>query len=67
MAMYDINGEEFLVGDKLKVIKLVDSTTKFSVGDVVQCIDDDETRACEFKNLRNGKEGYFYNYFLQKL
>lgn len=65
--MQDINGDEFLVGDRLKVIKLVDSTTKFLVGDVVQCIDDDETRACEFKNLRNGKEGYFYNYFLQKL
>lgn len=65
--MKDINGEEFFVGDKLKVIKLVEGTTKFSVGDVVQCIDDDETRACEFKNLRNGKEGYFYNYHLQKL
>lgn len=49
------------------MIKAVDSTTKFLVGDVVQCIDDDETRACEFKNLKDGKEGYFYNYFLQKL
>lgn len=65
--MQDINGEEFLVGDRLKVIKTVEDTTKFLVGDVVQCIDDDETRACEFKNLRSGKEGYFYNYFLQKL
>lgn len=65
--MQDINGDEFLVGDRLKVIKLVEGTTKFSVGDVVQCIDDDETRACEFKNLCNGKEGYLYNYHLQKL
>lgn len=65
--MQDINGEEFFIGDKLKVIKLVDSTTIFSVGDVVQCIDDDETRACEFRNLKDGKEGFFYNYFLQKL
>lgn len=65
--MQDINGEEFLVGDKLKVIKIVEGTTKFSVGDVVQCVDDDETRACEFRNLKDGKEGFFYNYFLQKL
>lgn len=65
--MRDINDEEFLVGDKLKVIKAVDSTTKFLVGDVVQCIYDDETRACEFRNLKDGKEGFFYNYFLQKL
>lgn len=65
--MKDINGEKFLVGDRLKVIKTVEDVYKFSVGDVVQCIDDDETRACEFKNLSNGKEGYFYNYHLQKL
>lgn len=65
--MQDINDEEFFVGDKLKVIKLVEAANKFSVGDVVQCINDDETRACEFRNLKDGKEGYFYNYHLQKL
>lgn len=65
--MQDINGEEFFVGDKLKVIKTADSTTKFLVGDVVQCIDDDETRACEFRNLKDGKEGFFFNDRLQKL
>lgn len=65
--MKDINGEEFFVGDKLKVIKTVEDTPKFLVGDVVQCIDDDDTRVCEFKNLKDGEEGYFYNYFLQKL
>lgn len=65
--MRDINNEEFLVGDKLKVIKTVEHSSEFLVGDVVQCIDDDETKVCEFKNLKDGKEGFFYNYFLQKL
>lgn len=65
--MQDINGEEFLVGDKLKVIKITNSTPKFSVGDVVQCIYDDETSACVFRNLKDGKEGFFFNDRLQKL
>lgn len=65
--MQDINGEEFLVGDKLKVIKIVEDVYKFSVGDVVECILDDGTNACKFDNLENGKQGYFYNHFFQKL
>lgn len=65
--MRDINGEEFQVGDKLKVIKVLSSTTKFSVGDVVECILNDGTKTCKFDNLIKGKQGYFRNHFLQKL
>ena len=45
MAMLDINGEEFQVGDHLKVIK---GGMYFSAGTVLVCIYDDETNVCEF-------------------
>ena len=65
--MRDINGEEFFVVDKLKVIKVRPGTTKFSVGDVVECVFNDGSRVCKFINLVNGRQGCFVNYFLQKL
>lgn len=48
MAMLDINGEEFFVGDTLKVIKEV---TPFNVGDVVVCSYDVGLACCEVHKL----------------
>ena len=49
--MRDINGEEFFVGDTLKVIKRGGG---FCVGDLVVCNIDDGSRACRF--LRVGED-----------
>lgn len=65
--MKDINGEEFLVGDKLKVIKTIEQVSKFSVGDVVECILDDGSDACKFKRADDTYPTYYYNDRLQKL
>ena len=45
MAMLDINGEEFFVGDTLKVIK---GDYGFEVGDLVVCHYDDDSDCCRF-------------------
>ena len=65
--MKDINGEEFQVGDKLKVIKYEDCCTDIQVGDVVECVDDDGTRICRFKKLHTTRTFFYYNDCLQKL
>lgn len=65
--MKDINGEEFLVGDSLKVIKLAYCGADLKVGDVLECIKDDRSLACRFKLLSTGEAFYYYNNYLQKL
>lgn len=45
MAMFDINGEEFQVGDRLKVIK---GSRYFRAGTVLVCVSDDGSDCCEF-------------------
>ena len=45
MAMYDINGEEFQVGDTLKVIK---GGLHFRAGTLLVCLYDDGSKCCEF-------------------
>lgn len=45
MAMLDINGEEFQVGDHLKVIK---RSAFFKAGAVLVCTYDDGTEHCKF-------------------
>ena len=67
MAMKDINGEEFKVGDTLKVIKYEPCGVEMEVGDVVKCIKDDNTNICRFKLLSNNQRFYYFNYCLQKL
>ena len=65
--MRDINGEEFFVGDTLKVIK---SSLAFKVGDVVKCIYDDGTNHCKFREVGEDPEGdgwWCTNNKLQKL
>lgn len=65
--MQDINGEEFFVGDTLKVIK---SGYPFSVGTVLVCLYDDDSECCEFFKLgEDPKEGarWVNNNKLQKL
>ena len=67
MAMYDINGEEFQVGDTLKVIK---SGYSFGVGDVLVCIYDDGTNHCEFCKVGEDPEEcarWMTNSYLQKV
>ena len=65
--MRDINGEEFQVGDSLKVIKFAQCGADLKVGDVVECIYNDNTSVCEFKLLSTNQRFYFYNDHLQKL
>ena len=65
--MRDINGEEFQVGDTLKVIKWTDCGTEVQVGDVVECIENDGTRICRFEKLSTNQTFYYYNDHLQKL
>ena len=65
--MLDINGEEFFVGDKLKVVKFVEFGVNIQVGDVLECIKDDGTRSCRFKSLSTWETFYHYNNYLQKL
>lgn len=43
--MLDINGEEFQVGDTLKVIK---GGIPFRAGTVLVCLYDDDSQCCEF-------------------
>lgn len=54
MAMFDINGEEFFVGDTLKVIK---EGYGFRVGVLVVCSYDDGSGSCGFKEVGGGSEG----------
>ena len=65
--MKDINGDNFQVGDTLKVIKWVDCGTEIQVGDAVKCVDDDGTSICRFKKLSTNQTFYYYNDHLQKL
>lgn len=70
MAMFDINGEEFFVGDTLKVIK---EDLGFKVGDLVVCSHDDGSEYCRFNEVGGfpqGVEGiglWMSNNKLQKL
>lgn len=67
MAMYDINGEEFFVGDFLKVIK---EGFGFEVGVLVVCIYDDGSDCCRFSKVGGVPEGvglWTTNNTLQKL
>lgn len=65
--MRDINNEEFQVGDSLKVIKFAQCGVDLMVGDVLECMKDDNTSVCEFKLLSTNQRFYFYNNHLQKL
>lgn len=66
--MRDINSEEFLVGDSLKVIKWAQCGAEdLEVGDVVECVYNDHTSVCEFKLLSTNQRFYYYNDHLQKL
>ena len=65
--MKDINGEEFFVGDSLKVIKYATCLVNLKVGDVVECVYNDHTSVCEFKLLSTNQKFYYYNDHLQKL
>ena len=51
--MKDINGEEFFVGDTLKVIK---GGTPFNIGDLVVCTHDVGTACCEVHKLGEDPE-----------
>lgn len=53
MAMFDINGEEFFVGDTLKVIK---GSLGFCAGDVVECSRDDGSDCCRFHRVGEDPE-----------
>ncbi len=67
MAMYDINGEEFFVGDTLKVIK---EGYGFGVGVLVVCSYDDGSDSCRFNEVGGVPEGvslWMANNTLQKL
>ena len=65
--MKDINGDNFQVGDTLKVIKWTDCGTEIQVGGVVECIEDDGTHICRYKKLPANQKFYYYNDHLQKL
>ena len=52
--MRDINGEEFFVGDTLKVIK---EGFGFGVGTLVVCSYDDGSDSCRFSKVGEGPEG----------
>ena len=65
--MLDINGEEFQVGDTLKVIK---EGFGFGVGDLVVCSYDDGSDCCRFSKVGGGHGGFGLwttNNTLQKL
>ena len=65
--MRDINGEEFFVGDTLKVIK---SSYPFKVGTVLVCVYDDGTSHCKFCEIGEDPEGdarWMTNRYLQKV
>lgn len=67
MAMFDINGEEFFVGDTLKVIK---QGGVFSAGELLVCNRDDGSGCCRFHRVGEDPEmsGWWCtNYKLQKL
>ena len=65
--MKDINGDNFQVGDTLKVIKDATCLVNLKVGDVVECVYNDHTTSCEFKLLSTNQTFYYYNDHLQKL
>ena len=65
--MRDINGDNFQVGDTLKVIKFAQCGVDIQVGDVVECIEDDGTRICRYKKLSANQTFYYYNDHLRKL
>lgn len=65
--MKDINGDEFFVGDTLKVIKVLACDMELQVGDVVECIYDDKSSVCEFRSLSDGSSSFYYNDHLQKI
>lgn len=65
--MLDINGDEFFVGDTLKVIK---QGGNFKAGEVVVCNTDDGSRACRFHRVGEHPErvGWWCtNHKLQKV
>lgn len=65
--MKDINGEEFQVGDTLKVIK---EGYGFRVGVLVVCSYDDGSDSCRFNEVGGDHEGvglWMANNSLQKL
>lgn len=67
MAMFDIDGEEFFVGDTLKVIK---EDLGFKVGVLVVCSYDDGSDCCRFNEVGGGSKGiglWMTNKSLQKL
>lgn len=67
MAMFDINGEEFFVGDALKVIK---GNYGFVVGELVVCSCDDDSGCCRFSRVGEDPDRYGWwvsNNRLQKL
>lgn len=67
MAMFDINGEEFFVGDTLKVIK---EGIAFGVGDLVVCSYDDGSDSCRFRKVEGFPQGlglWMSNNTLQKV
>ena len=65
--MRDINGEEFLVGDSLKVIKFSDCGAGLQVGDIVKCVRNDGSGACKFQRVGSIYSFYYPNDHLQKL
>lgn len=65
--MRDINGDEFQVGDSLKVVKHAKFGVEIQVGDVVECTDDDGTYTCRFRKLCTNQTFFYNNDHLQKL
>lgn len=65
--MKDINGEEFFVGDSLKVVKKAKFGVEIQVGDVVECVDDDGTCTCRFRKLSTNQTFFYNNDRLQRL
>ena len=65
--MRDINGEEFQVGDTLKVIKFSDCGAGLQVGDIVKCTRNDGSGACKFQRVGSIYFFYYPNDHLQKL
>ena len=65
--MRDINGEEFQVGDTLKVIKFSDCGAGLQVGDIVKCVRNDGSGACKFQRVGSIYSFYYPNDHLQKL
>ena len=65
--MKDISGEEFKVGDTLKVVKFQEFNVDLQVGDVIECVGNDGTNVCRFQKLSTGLPFFYYNDHLQKL